>query len=86
MTQERLAKILTSVPQDFLRPCEIDLLVYMLQIKELALAFEDSEQGTFSEKYFPDYEILVIEHVPWAQAPIRVPKAIEDTVQQMLLD
>jgi len=48
--------------------------------------FEDSECGTFSEKYFPDYEIPVIEHVPWVQAPIHIPKAIEDTVRQMLLD
>lgn len=40
----------------------------------------------FSEKYFPDYEILVIEHIPWVQAPICIPKSIEDTVRQMLLD
>ena len=84
LTRERLEKILMSVPQDFLRPREIDLLVFVLQSRELALAFEDSERGTFSDKYFPDYEIPVIEHVPWVQAPIRVPKAIEDTVRQML--
>jgi len=50
------------------------------------LAFDDSEHGTFSEKYFPDYEIPVVEHIPWVQAPICVPKAIEDTVRQMLMD
>ena len=50
------------------------------------MAFKDSEQGTFSDKYFLDYEIPVIEHVPWVQAPIRIPKSIEDTVRQMLLD
>ena len=86
LTDERLAKILTTVPQGFLRPREIDLLVHVLRTRELALAFEDSERGTFSDKYFPDYEIPVIEHIPWVQAPIRVPKAIEDTVRQMLLD
>ena len=58
----------------------------MLKTQELTLVFEDSECGTFSDKYFPDYEILVIEHVPWVQAPIRILKAIEDTVRQMLLD
>ena len=86
LTQERLEKILSSVPQGFLQPREIDLLVHVLQTRELALAFEDLERGTFAKKYFPDYEIPVIEHVPWVQAPIRVPKAIEDTVRQMLLD
>ena len=84
LTEERLKKILSSSPKDFLRPREIDLLVYILRSRELALAFEDSERGTFSDKYFPDYEIPVIEHIPWVQAPIRVPKAIEDTVRQML--
>ena len=84
LTEERLQKILSTVPKDFLWPREIDLLVYVLQERELALAFEDSEHGTFSDKYFPDYEIPVIEHIPWVQAPIRVPKAIEDTVRQML--
>ena len=86
LTQDRLTKILTSVPQGFLQTREVDLLVYVLRTRELALAFEDSERGTFSDKYFPDYEIPVIEHVPWVQAPIRVPKSIEDTVRQMLLD
>ena len=86
LSLERLEKILTSVPQGFLRPREIDLLVFVLQTRQQALAFEDSERGTFSDKYFPDYEIPVIEHIPWVQAPIRIPKSIEDTVRQMLLD
>ena len=86
LTEDRLQKILSSVPKDFLQTREIDLLVYVLRERELALAFEDSERGTFSDKYFPDYEIPVIEHTPWVQAPIRVPKAIEETVRQMLLD
>ena len=40
----------------------------------------------FSNEYFPDYEIPVIEHVPWVQMPIRIHKSIEDTMRQMLLD
>ena len=86
LSLDRLEKILTSVPQGFLKPREIDLLVFVLQTRQQALAFEDSERGTFSDKYFPDYEIPVIEHIPWVQAPIRIPKSIEDTVRQMLLD
>ena len=86
LSLERLEKILTSVPHGFLRPREINLLVFVLQTRQQALAFEDSERGTFSDKYFPDYKIPVIEHIPWVQAPIRIPKSIEDTVRQMLLD
>jgi len=61
-------------------------LVFVLQTRQQALAFEDSKRGTFSDEYFPDYEIPVIEHIPWVQAPIRIPKSIKDTVRQMLLD
>lgn len=86
LSLDRLEKILSTVPTGFLRPREIDLLVFVLQSQQMALAFEDSEWGTFSEKYFPDYEIPVIEHTPWVQSPIRIPKSIEGTVRQMLLD
>ncbi|KAF8222967.1 hypothetical protein L208DRAFT_1319487 [Tricholoma matsutake] len=72
------------VPKDFLSEQEIDLLVYVLSSCEKALTFCNAEQGMFSQEYFPDYEIPVIEHTPWAQPPICVPKAIESTVQQML--
>ena len=81
-----LQKILTSVPKGFLQPCEINLLVLVLQTWQQALALDDSERGTFLDKYFPDYKIPVIEHILWVQAPIRIPKSIEDTVQQMLLN
>ena len=77
---------MTSVLKDFIQPWEIDLLVFVLQNRQKALAFEDSERSTFSDEYFPDYEIPVIEHVPWVQNPIHIPKSIEDTVQQMLLE
>jgi len=76
LTKDHLSKILSSIPKDFLQSREIDLLVFVSRERELALAFEDSERGTFTDKYFPDYEIPVIEHIPWVQAPIRVPNAV----------
>ena len=84
LTRDRLDFILGMVPKDFLSERELDLLVYVLSSSEKALAFCDAERGTFSREYFPDYEIPVIEHTPWVQPPIRVPKAIEATVRQML--
>jgi len=40
----------------------------------------------FSQEYYPDYEIPVIEHIPWFKPPIHVPKAIEADVQKILED
>ena len=76
--------MLKTVPEGFLAPLELDLLVFILRNHERALAFVDAEQGMFSHEYFPDYEIPVIEHIPWAQPPIRIPRAIEETVHKML--
>ncbi|RDB30945.1 hypothetical protein Hypma_004878 [Hypsizygus marmoreus] len=85
LTRERLDVILASVPEGFLQPREIDLLVDVLRTRELGLAFVDSERGTFSDEFYPDYEIPVIEHTPWVQDPIRIPKSIEDTVVEELI-
>ncbi|GLB39425.1 putative transposition, RNA-mediated [Lyophyllum shimeji] len=84
LTRERLDMILKTVPPGFLSDRELDLLVEVLWNRDQALAFEDAERGTFSDKYFPDYEIPLIEHTPWVQEPIRIPKAIESTVRDML--
>jgi len=43
LSLDRLQKILTSVPKGFLKPHEIDLMVFILQTRQQALAFEDSE-------------------------------------------
>ena len=45
LTLDRLEKILSSVPKGFLQPQELDLLVFILQNQQKALAFEDSERG-----------------------------------------
>lgn len=84
LTQERLDKILLTVPPDFLSSQEIDLLVYVLDVSQNAIAFNDGERGVFSRIYYPDYEIPVIEHTPWVQEPIRIPKAIEGKVRTLL--
>jgi hypothetical protein len=78
--------MLKTIPEGFLSPYELDLLVSVIRTCEAAIAFTDAEQGTFSCKYFPDYQIPVIEHTPWVQAPIRIPKAIEETVWKMMIE
>ena len=86
ITLERLELMLKTIPEGFLLPDEIDLLVYILRNRDQSIAFTDAERGTFSREYFPDYEIPVIEHTPWVQTPIRIPKAIEGTVRDMLIE
>ncbi|TFY61408.1 hypothetical protein EVJ58_g4516 [Rhodofomes roseus] len=86
LTQERLEAIIKTVPDGFLTEAELDLMVHVLGINEQALAWTEEERGTFSPKYFPDYEIPVIEHVPWTRPPIKVPKALEDKVRVVVQD
>ena len=85
LTLERLELILANIPAHSpLRPQELDLLVFILANRQSALAFSDNERGTFNREYFPDYVIPVIEHTPWVQAPIPIPKAIEGKVTKIL--
>ncbi|KAF8307482.1 hypothetical protein DL93DRAFT_2043946, partial [Clavulina sp. PMI_390] len=65
INKERLELILRNVPKDFLSDEELNLLVYILLINEKAIAFEDSERGRFKSKYFPDYIMQTVDHVPW---------------------
>jgi hypothetical protein len=73
LSRERLDYMLATIPEGFLSKREVDLLVFVIRTRENAFAFNDTERGTFSPRYFPDYEIPVIEHTPWVQPPIRVP-------------
>jgi hypothetical protein len=86
LSQSWLDKIISTIPQNFLSPQEIDLLTYVLRFRDKALAFEDCEHGTFSCEYYPDYEIPVIEHIPWFKPLIHVLKAIEAEVRQILIE
>jgi len=43
LSLDRLEKILMSMPRGFLQPREIDLLVFVLQTRQQALAFNDSK-------------------------------------------
>ena len=85
LTLERLDIILGNIPDhSSLSSQELDLLVFILQDRQSALAFSDNERGTFSREFFPDYIIPVVEHTPWVQPPIPIPKAIESKVCKIL--
>ncbi|KZT00324.1 uncharacterized protein LAESUDRAFT_601146, partial [Laetiporus sulphureus 93-53] len=84
LTQDRLDAILSTVPDGFLSSEEVALLVHIIDINQQAIAWTDSERGTFSRRYFPDYEIPTVEHVLWVNRPVPVPKALEDKVRTVL--
>lgn len=84
LSQDRLDMMLRSIPAGFLSAAEVDLMVDVLVRREKALAFCDNERGVLSRAHFPDYEIPVIEHTPWAINPIRFPAAIADDVRRLL--
>jgi hypothetical protein len=86
LTRERLEALLNKVPEKFLLDREVDLLIYVLKRREKAIAWTDSERGTFSREYFPDYEIPVIEYTPWFLPPILIPKSIEGEVRAISLN
>jgi hypothetical protein len=84
LTQERLEMILKNQPKGFLSDDELALMVEVLARNNRALAFDDSERGTFSREHFPDYVMPTIPHVPWNQPPIRPPKAFAEKMAKML--
>ena len=69
---------------EFLSSEEADLLFWVVSQNEEAIAFDDSERGTYKREYFPDYVMEVVEHEPWRLPPIRIPESIREEVTQML--
>jgi hypothetical protein len=83
ISKERLDEIDIN-KEGFLTPEEEKLLIHMLVLNEKAIAFEETERGTFREDYFSPYKIPVIEHVPWAFKNIPIPPGIRDKVIALL--
>ena len=86
MTQECFQSLLDTIPKDFLSSSEINLLAYVVDTQQLAFTFTFAEKGIFKQEYYPNYEIPTIEHMPWQQLPVRIPKALEDVLQAEILE
>lgn len=81
MTQERLLGLLKTIEEGLLTPEETDLLAFVVHSRARAFAWEYAEKGFFDPRYFPDYKIPYIEHIPWQVPPIPLPLAIRDAVR-----
>ncbi|KAF8144153.1 hypothetical protein K438DRAFT_1632313 [Mycena galopus ATCC 62051] len=49
-----------------------------------AVAFEDSERGTFKDLYFSPYKIATVPHVPWEYKNTLLPPGILNKVIEVL--
>ena len=55
-----------------------------MELNQHALAFEDSERGTFKDEYFSPYKIATVPHVPWEYKNIPIPPGILQKVIDVL--
>ena len=85
ITEERIKKFNLD-KSDFLWPEEVKLLLWVLTTNERAIAFEISERGTFSTKYFKPVIIPVVSHEPWAERNIPIPPGLYNQVMEVVRD
>lgn len=63
---------------------ETKLFEHIMRLNQDALAFVETDRGTFREEYFSDYIYPVTEHTPWAFKNIPIPPGILDKVIELL--
>ncbi|HZZ17678.1 MAG TPA: hypothetical protein VFE08_17165, partial [Candidatus Sulfotelmatobacter sp.] len=84
LSEERIQQIIRNIPEGFLSNSELALLLWVAMQNEDAIAFDDSERGTYKSEYFPDYVMETIPHYPWQERPIRIPESIKGEIIGML--
>jgi len=82
LTEERWNNL--KIDRDFLSEEELKLAFLVLMNNETALAWDDSERGTFREDYFEPVIIPTIEHEPWALKNIPIPPGLKDEVVKFI--
>jgi hypothetical protein len=83
ITTERM-QILNVNSTGFLSKEEEKLFKHIMVLNEEAIAFEDSERGTFKDSYFSPYIIPTVPHIPWEHTNRPVPAGIREKVMEVL--
>jgi hypothetical protein len=83
LTQERLEMLEINKDQ-YLTKEEENLFNHIMKENQDALAFEDSERGTFKDSYFSPYKIATVPHTPWEYRNIPIPPGILTKVIEVL--
>lgn len=84
-TQKRRDKMNVD-PANFLWPQERELVYQFTLLHKTAFAWDETEKGSFLQKYFLAIKIPVIEHMPWVDRSIPIPPGIQPKVMQHLQD
>ena len=83
VTIERMDSLAINANSDLL-PEERKLLQHLLVVNERSIAFSEMERGTFRKDYFSDYEMPVIDHVPWMEKNIAVPQGYKKQITKII--
>lgn len=67
-----------------LQPEEKKLLQHILVLNERSIAFNEQERGTFRSDYFSDYKMPVVEHIPWQDKNMPLPRGYQDEIIRLL--
>ena len=76
ITEERLTQV-NFGPNGWLWKEELKLMKHVIKLREKAIAFCEEERGILKHSYGKPYRIPVVEHEPWQQKPIPIPKPIK---------
>src|SRR5271156_372945 len=82
LTPERIEKLIMGS----ITAQEKDLLIAMLFNREAALAWEFAEMGKVKPEVSPPVQIRTVPHKPWQSPGFPVPRALNQTVIEMLKD
>lgn len=83
ITEERMTSLALEDNTDLL-PEERKLLQHILVTNERSIAFDEQERGTFREDYFTNYRMPVMEHIPWQEKNMPIPKGYYDQIIKIL--
>ena len=83
ITQERMDKLAIDDNPELTNE-EKCLLKHVLAINGRSIAFTENERGTFRRDYFSDYQIPVVEHVPWMDKNIPLPPGLREEIIRLL--
>jgi len=83
ISHERM-KILNINSKGNLWPEEEKLFRHIMVLNEGGIAFQDIERGTLKDCYFSPYIIPTVEHKPWEDRNIPIPRGLEEKVMDAL--
>ena len=83
VTEERMADLGIDENTE-LSSEEKKLLQHVIVLNGRSIAFDEQERGTFTNKYFTDYKMPTVEHIPWQDKNIPLPPGYREEILRLL--